>query len=755
MRYGEYTVYKEVSRPDQVFDDVGAARAERARLLEDDPTLDVGIIEKGSRAILRVKEKEFWMFETKTEAQKKATELGVTVEARLPRQGQNTAIGSNAELASILDTLSGNPAAQAAIKNHYLKSLSDQSFRKHELKRKNRKGVNYDIQHRNLANYLKQSAYYRAQLEHGWRMGEALNDMHDFTRGRPDGEVSTEQLQQVVKNVVARDTMTNDPSELNKWVSGGVNVTQFMMLTSPSYWMINATQPWLVTAPIMGGKYGYGNSFASLKYAMNLVKAPLTKEAVQSWFGAKALTKDKAAVEKAFNVVDQLLEHIKKSGDPRANEYVNLIEELRDQNIIDINVLTELRQIADGVRGGAWQNTLDASRILAHITEVSNRTTTAIAAYNLAKNNGESVEAATKYAADMVSQTQFNYSSENKPPLFQKGGPLKWAAPLMFQFMQWPQHMYALLIRNTANAVKGETKEVRRQALKSLVGLLGTHAAVGGVVGMSLQPIKWAFGMLMFAFGDDREPYTFANAINGRTFDNLVAEALTELFGPQMGRALSHGLPTLLGTDLSARMSMGTLYFVDLRGDTAEGVLGSVVASFGGATLNQAMNWGNAMSKMIEGDLYRGIEQASPKILRDVLRAGRYYNEGLVNNAGDTVIPSKDLSFYEAFLQGIGFSPDEVSKFYSGQAAIKGAQGYARDRREALIRRFVEEGTSSGVLKEVLEFNRSYPSLRITRSTLIRGARIQVEREGRYRREGANIDAKEARDFSRYGDPYR
>jgi hypothetical protein len=753
MRYGDYTVYKEVKRPDKFFSDHGEAVAYRKKLLTDDPTLDVGVYKEGNRSVVRVSDKEFWMFETKTEAAKKAAELGVEVEARLPRDGSGTAIESNAQLQTILTSLSGNPAAQAAIKNHYLQSLTDQSFRKHELKRKNRKGVNYDLQHRNLATYLKQSAYYRAQLEHGWRMGEALEDMRKF-KAEPGAGVEREQLQRVYLNVVARDKMTNDGNELNKLVRSGVNVTQFMMLTSPSYWMINASQPWLVTAPIMGGKYGMGNSYAALKHALGLVKTPLTKEAFDSKFGFSAFT-DPVKTEKAFNVVDQIFDHLKKSKDPRAQEYIDLIDELRDINIIDINVLTELRQIAEGVEGKLSTKVLDASRILAHLTEVNNRVVTAIAAYNLATQNGESKEAARQYAADMVSQTQFNYSSENKPPLFQAGGPLKWAAPLMFQFMQWPQHMYALLIRNVRNAVKGESKEVRRQALKSLIGLLSTHAAVGGVTGMALQPIKWAFGMLMMAFGDEDEPYTFANAMNGRTFDNLIQEVSTELFGSTAGRALASGLPTLAGTDLSARMSMGNLYFVDLRGDTAESVLGSLVASFGGATLNQAMNWGNALGKVAEGDIYRGAEQAMPKIFRDVMRAGRYYNEGLVNNAGDTVIDTSDFSFGEVFLQGIGFSPDEVSKYYQGQAAIKGAQGYARDRRDRLVKQFVEEGSSSEILREVREFNRAYPSLRITRSTLIRGARSQLEREGKYKRYGANIDDKEARDFKKYGEPYR
>ena len=160
-------------------------------------------------------------------------------------------------------------------------------------------------------------------------------------------------------------------------------------------------------------------------------------------------------------------------------------------------------------------------------------------------------------------------------------------------------------------------------------------------------------------------------------------------------------------------------------------------------------------AKILDGDLVRGMEQISPKILRDAIRSVRYYNEGLVNNAGDTVIDAKDMSIGEVFLQSIGFAPDEVAQFYSSQTAIKGAQGYARDRRERLVGDFVNDGMSKEIMREVLEFNRAYPSLRITRSTLIRGARSRIERESRYRRHGANIDEKQARDFAEYGDPFR
>jgi hypothetical protein len=762
MRYGDYAVWVEKVTHEAKFKDQGEAMAERKRRAQQDPTLDVGVWpdpKEKDTYILRVTEREFVMAETKSEAaaarerlvQQYGEEPVSAVQLRLSKDMDDIAINSNAALGNILTTLQGNPAAQSAIKNYYLKSLSDQSFRKHEMKRKKRRGVNYDHQHRNLANYSKQSAYYRSQLAHGWQMGEALQEMESFTKSRKDTpEMTTLNLQQVVENIKYRDQLGNDVQELQNMVRKGVEVTQFMMLTSPSYWMINASQPWLVTAPIMGGRHGFGASYSALKHAFSMVQAPLTAEGIASWGGLKAF-KDRVAAEKAFDVVDQLYDHLKKTGNER---YISLIEELRGQNIIDVNVLNELRQVGEGVEAGAWARTLDASRILAHITEVNNRVVTAIAAYNLEMNRTGNDAAARKYAADMVGTTQFDYSSQNKPPLFQAGGPLKWAAPLMFQFMQWPQHMYALLIKNVHAAVQGESKEVRQEALKSLVGLLGTHAAVGGMVGMALQPIKWAFGLLMVAFGDDDEPYTLANAINGRTFDNLITEVMTDRFGSVLGGVFSRGLPTIFGGDASARMSMGTMYFIDLRGDTAESFLGSLVASFGGATLNQAVNWGNALGRVGEGDILRGVEKASPKIARDALRAIRYYNEGLVNRAGDTVIRAEDMSFMDVFIQAAGFQPDEVSRYYQGQAAIKGAQQYARSRREEILRDFADGDDRSQTRRDVAEFNRAFPSMKIRWSTLTRSVTGRAEREARYRRYGANIDEKLARDFAEYGEPF-
>lgn len=298
----------------------------------------------------------------------------------------------------------------------------------------------------------------------------------------------------------------------------------------------------------------------------------------------------------------------------------------------------------------------------------------------------------------------------------------------------------------------------KSEARSALLGLLGTHAAVGGIAGMMLQPIKFAIGLVMLAFGDEDEPYTFANALSGRTFDRLVAEVAADLFGTTASSIITKGLPMAAGVDLSARMSMGTLYFVDLRGDNAESVLGSIVASFGGATLNQGLKFATGAGKIMDGDVYRGVETMMPKIFRDGLRAGRYYNEGLVNNAGDTVIEADEMSTWNVIAQAFGFQPAKVSQHYTAQQAMKDVEQHLVGRRGELMRLFRiadSQAERRDVMREIRAFNLRNPQERISPSQLRRNIRAQRQREQRYRRYGANISERKARAYQKYGEPYR
>jgi hypothetical protein len=745
MRFGDFVVYAEREKERKSFGaDRKAALAFRADQLATDPTIDVSVRQDPDgnwNAV--VTEKEFRTAESRSEAEANRREMASIygeantspVQLKQDVFSSEATIKSNAGLKTILGKLDGNPAAQAAIKNFYLQSLADSSFRKHELSRKNRRGVNYEAQHRTFANYAKQASYYTSQLRYGWQMADALRDMQQVTKDhRDESDITAVRMGEVVRELNTRDKLTHDMKEVSKLVRGGVELGHFMLLTSPSYWMINATQPYMVTLPWLAARSSVGDAVSALTNAQKLILSPLVTQAIESWGGAKAL-KSKAAAEKAFSVIEQVEAQIKQRAGNRAPEYLQMLTALKRESIIDLSFIAELRDIANGEQSIA-QNVLDASRIMAHLTEVNNRIMTALASYDIGRSKGMEHDSAVEFAKQATSLTQFNYSSGNKPRLFQAQGPLGSLGPLVFQFMQYPQHMYALLISNM-RAAMGDSPEGRKIARKTLAGIFGTHLAAGGVIGMMLQPVKWAFGLAAFLFGDDDEPYDF---------DRSVREVSSELFGTELGEIASNGLPRALGIDLSNRMSLGTLYQVDLKTDNANSLMGSLMQSFGGPLVGMAGNAFNGINYARNGDWQKAFETVQPKFLKDISKAARFTSEGMTDATGKTILDAKELSPYQLFLQTIGLQPSEISDTYARNQARKDAQQHDKGRKESLLRRFRSAETSeerAQIAIEVAEFNKANPEAVITRSALLRSLTGNVEAEQRIQRLGGNFRGRE------------
>lgn len=766
-RYGDYvvTAAREVER--KTFPDGKSAREWMKERRADDPTLSVSLGKQADdRYEVRVVEREVRMVETRTEADMAREEMVARYGAANVSQPQlkaqaitsGAAIKTGRGLQTILNNLEGNKAAQNAIKEFYLRSLSDRSFRKHEIKRQNRRGVDYDLQHRAFGSYAKSASYYSAQLQYGWQMADALAKMQSFSEAVAEGDahsnLSAIELAKVTREIAVRDQMMATQAEPSKLVRAGTALSQFMLLTSPSYWLINATQPYMVTLPWLAARYGTAEATAALARAQGMIAHPILSQMGESWFGLKAL-KSKIAAEKAFTVLEQVEGYIKERGGDRADEYLDMLAKLKRESIIDLSFVSELRDIAEGANAGLKQRVLDASRIMSHLTEVNNRIMTALAAYDLARDRGFNVEAAQSAAHQAVSLTQFNLSSGNAPRLFSYRGPLGQAGPLVFQFMKYPQHIYALLIDNFRRLVAADRME-RSVARKTLLGLGLTHMAAGGVVGVMLQPIKWAVGLIMSAFGDEDEPYTVANALSGETFDRLVREYAAELFGTDIGRILSGGLPHAIGVDLSDRMSLGSLYFVDLKTDTAESTIGSLVTSFGGPLFSIGANAARGIQYLQEGDFAKAIESVSPKGLKDVVKALRYSNEGLTNMRGEEIMDASRLHPGALFAQSLGFTPSSVSEHYAKANVVKETQLAAEERRKQLITRYLraEAGERADIMRDIREFNRRKPASAITMSQILRAAARRKERELRMQRYGVDLRGDDVL-YASAGDPYQ
>jgi hypothetical protein len=777
MRFGDYSVYASKVLEEKTFANQKDAQKYAKTKQGTDPTLDVSnaYLDEG-RWKIKVEQKEFVTaetpFEIEQERRRLKKEYGETLGrsnvgdvSRKLKSDADIAVASNAGLSGLVKALGDNQAAIAAVKNLYLRSLADTSFRKREITRKSRRGVDYDAAHRAFASYSKQSAYYTAQLEYGWELAEAMRDMREYVKDRQQedytglpGKKTTEELQNVYESLVERDKMSADPMQVGRLTRKALGITQVYMLTSASYHMINSSQPWMVTFPTMSARHGWSDTLSAMKHAQMLIKSPLLTATKESAGGIKALW-DQNVAESAFGVFHQLTASIKDHkglSKEQKKGYLDMLQELRRSHTLEVSPLTELREIAGGIESDGLSRAQDASRIMAHIVEVNNRVLTAMSAYDLEIARGrseglseaEAIEAAVTYASDMVSTTQFNYSSANKPPLFQQ-------YPLLFQFMQWSQHIYAMSISNFASAHR-QGWLTKSEARSALFGVLGTHAAVGGLIGVTLQPIKMAIGMLGLFLADDDDPVTFQDAVSGEFYERMIERSTNNLFGTEISQIMSRGLGMAVGTDLSTRMSFGTLYMVDVDHRTRASLLGSLVGSFGGAPLNQGTQFLDAIGKFAGGDWQRGLEGITPKVFRDFLKAGRLLDEGLVNRAGDTVLNTKDLGYWQIALQALGFAPAATSTYYARSGAMKDVERFVRERKSQLLKDFrtADPADRHRVRKEIREFNRRYKLEAIDAKGMYGTIKSQKERESQYRRQGVNIDPKKYRQYSEYGDPY-
>ena len=773
MRYGDYVVYAQNEIGRKTFTERKDATAYAKAQLDADPTLDVSIkTEDNGNATVVTIEKDFRTFENRTEAEEAERDMveqygrDGTTNVQLKDKFEFSSVApEHSGLASILRALEGNPGAQNAIKDWWLSNLRDSSFRKLEIRRKNRRGVDYELQQRNFANYITKSAYYRSHLKYGWRMAEAMGELKEFVKNYKKvspNDPTNERLGQIRNHLIKMESKVTDPREINKLFKTGTEVGQVYLLVGPSFWLINASQPWLVSLPWMAARHGWGATRAAMVNAQKLIATPMYEAGKDSRGG---FTLSKSKLETAFNVLDQVKQSIREKAGPRADQYIEMLESLREHNVMDLSWIAELRDISEGIDTTLKQKVLDGSRVMAHLTEVNNRIFTGIAAYDLRyeeilARKGGTHELAHKegiaFAEEAVAETHFDYSAGNKPLLFQPKGPFRSFAPLVFQFMQYPQHIYAMMVSNMVSAV-GRGHIDKKVARDTLLGVLGMNVAFAGIGGVMLQPLKWMFGLTMLAFGDDDDTTTIANAMSGERFDRAMRKVSADLLGDRLGQAVSRGIPAAMGLDLSDRLSFGTIYFLNLRTDTAQSTIGSVVTGLGGPWLTIGSNVAKGIGRVADGQYLRGVEMMSPKIIRDILRMTRYANEGVVNNAGDTMLDAEGLNPLQLFFQSIGFTPAEVSEMYSRQSLIKDIERFGTDRRSSLLRHFrtadsIED--RQAVMREMREFNKAFPHAAITRSSIIRAMRGKREREQAHTRYGANIRGR-ARILGQEGEHYR
>jgi hypothetical protein len=343
---------------------------------------------------------------------------------------------------------------------------------------------------------------------------------------------------------------------------------------------------------------------------------------------------------------------------------------------------------------------------------------------NLKLSEAEYREAA-EFAVYEVELTNGGTAAASAPRLAQKG-----IGKVAFLYKRYGVQMMELLYKLGAESIKGTPAE-KAQARRQMAGVFGGAALVAGAQGLPMYGVA-AMVYDMFKGDEDED------------LDTVVRKTIgEELFGG-MGNAV-------LGVDVASRMGLSDLVFRDRLIEKDQPFLFDLIEVLGGPVVGVSMQMERGYDKAInQGELMRGVEALSPAALRNVLKTYRFYEDGAKTQRGDTIVD--DISAPLLVMQFLGFAPAEYTRQLAQNAQLKKISGAAARQRTKLLRRYyaaVRSGDTSkarGIREDMNEFNRKFPSVRITPDTIKRSM-AQHMKTSRKMHYGVTIDPRMMRDM--------
>ena len=621
-RFGNYVV---IAKSQKYLD---ATPAEQAKLESDPDQYHVSFAESAASALELQRELE----DTKSFAEVVAREkedpsnrmYGGLMQAFNKLRGD-----LDAELSNVTDPKEREALtkARAVVADLYLSSLAENSARKAEMRRK---GVAGEIDMlRSFATQGRADAQFLATAKYSPQMTEAINEMRRETKKGGD------QLEksQLFNEIMARhnQSLSYDNSEWSDVAAKANRVTSVWMLaTSPMYYLQNLTQPIMLSVPFMAGRHNYFKAQAAL---------------LKAYTQLGGLNKNKK--------IDEPLDFENVPADVR-----KMISTLVDRGRIDIGMETELGKFQVAGESKAAQGVNKVDRVLRSVgqkMEAVNRVSTAIAAYRLELAKTGSIEKATEYADNVISQTHGDYTRINAPRAFNTN-----AGKVALQFRKFQLIQLTLLTKLVANSVKGGTKAERTAARKALAFTLGHTAALAGLVGMpGFAAISFILKGLTGMFGDDEEPYNL---------EKELYEAMVDQWGEDAATLIMRGAPAAAGIDLSGKLGMGNalsvLPFTDFELSKA-GVAEAGFALAFGASGSLAQRFADGLKLIGSGEYQRGLEKLAPKGVSDAMKAVRENDEGVTRLNGDVLVPADEIAAWESTAKffGVPVTSDTKRRF--------------------------------------------------------------------------------------------
>jgi hypothetical protein len=561
----------------------------------------------------------------------------------------------------------------------YIGTLAENSARRHQLARTGVAG--YDDMLRAFATKGTADAHFIASMTNDSEVSNSLEEMSRQARMSDeeaaaagiDGSKADRMraLNEVLRRHVQGLTYTPTPLQ-DKLMAFN---SMWTLLTLPRYYLQNATQTYMLSLPYMAAKFGYGRSADAVNRTY--------KELGTSLF------KNKGDFNKFMRGEFDVAKMRKLDGSAYSKEEQDVLTTLRDNGLLDIGMGYDLGYWETFKTSGpqkALQDVMHKLTALTRQVEVANRVTAGMAAYRLAKADGRSNQQALNYAAEVLSQTQGDYSSLNAPRYFNAFAFSK----VITQFRKYQVMQASLLIRNGYNMFAGASKEERAIARAVMRNVIGQTAVFTGALGLPLATLMSY--ILAAIFGPPDEPVNEERFLRQIIGDGWLADTILK------------GVPAGLGVDVSGQLGLGNVFsplpYTDVDLTSREG-LGRTLLGVGGPLMGTAANFADGMGMMAQGDYWKGVEFMMPNGIKSAMRAYREtFDKGVTRRNGDLVVSPEEFTLLDSMLQGLGFTSTNMANVRRKRQEMYEYDKYFSERTTEVRRDFVEAqraGDSSGV----------------------------------------------------------
>ena len=569
---------------------------------------------------------------------------------------------------AVKDQVTGKmiPASQEQMNNvyqAYLTLFPAQSIVKNFMRSKNMLGMERDIV-RGYGDTMLKWSRKLADTMYTPEVDESLRAIKTEADNLKDDSIYP-----VVRHIEGQSKFYHDPT-YGKFTQFATTLSYFEYIAGNiSSALINLSALPMLVWPILGGRFGFANTTSAM------------------------LNAHKTATGWVFK------------GNNKVSKYDSLYKYLQEHGQLEH---TMARELLEGRRRSTEYYTGLKAKVMGGIsapfsaTEKYNRAVTAIAAYDLAKANGDSEEKALRLALDTVKDVHTSGMAETAPRWMQH--PL---GRVFFTFKSFTWNSAFIIARAFHQAFKGEDAKVRRAAREQLVGMLFMTGMFAGVKGMPFMGVAETVGQMLHAlFGDDDEPYDLKNDLRA-FFGELVYK------GP---------VNWLTNLEVSNRVGIAQdlIWRDDPRADSGF-ILGAMQRAFGPAG-SYAGSVENAVKMFNEGHTERAIEAVMPSFIRNGMKSLRFLSEGALTLKGDPV--DEDVGAYNSLMQGFGFSPASLSSKYEVTSAAKTYEKKVAEQRQSLLNKYsmAKQGGDADLMMEAREdmasFNSKHPSQKITSTTL-------------------------------------